>query len=331
MKLVFRSAGPACLTLLIGLFILSPPAAAQTDMERAIASVVSVLPKWPGYEQGGTPQVPPGTAPEGTAVVWRAEGYLATALHVVAQAETIRIRLYDGRIFEADLVAGDRATDLALLKINLPDGVTLPAAVLAEPPGLGEDVCAIGNAFGFDLSVTCGVVSALAVSGTGFNAIEDFVQTDAAMNPGMSGGGLFDRQGNLIGLLSAIVTKQSDANVGVNFAVSSRLLLRVIDDLLNEGHVRRTATGIGFRGLTLDNRETVAGALVSLVQEGSPADNAGLEPGDIVTQIGTREVITRADAMTASYLLWPEQETLLVFWRGDKETRTTIIPATVTR
>ncbi|MEQ9488160.1 MAG: trypsin-like peptidase domain-containing protein [Alphaproteobacteria bacterium] len=328
---LFRSVGPAALTLLIGLFFLSTPAAAQTDMERAIASVVSVLPKWPGYEQGGAPQVPAGTAPEGTAVVWRAEGYLATALHVVEQAESIRIRLYDGRVFKADLVAGDRATDLALLKARLPDGVSLPPVQTAEPPGLGEDVCAIGNAFGLDLSVTCGVVSARSVSDAGFNAIEDFVQTDAAMNPGMSGGGLFDRQSNLVGLLLAIVTKQSDANVGVNFAVSSDLLSRVIDDLLNEGRVRRTAMGIGFGDLPLESRETVAGALVSRVREGSPADNAGLEAGDIVTQIGTRKVKTRADAMTASYLLLPDEETLLVFWRGDKETRTTIIPATVTR
>lgn len=326
---LFHRLVSAGLTMLLCLALLPSPAPAETAMEQAIETVVSVLPKWPGYEQGGSPQVPAGTAPEGTAVVWREDGYLATALHVVAQSDSIKIRLYDGRVFEAVFVAGDRATDLALLKARLPDGLSLPPVRTAEPPGLGEDVCAIGNAFGFDLSVTCGVVSARNVSEAGFNAIEDFIQTDAAMNPGMSGGGLFDRNGNLVGLLSAIVTKQSDANVGVNFAVSSRLLRRVIDDLMTGGQVRRVATGISFRDLPLADRETVAGALVAQVRVDSPAAISGLVHGDIVTMLGSRRIASRADAMTATYLLMPGEKTPLVFWRNGAETSITFVPAAI--
>jgi len=304
-------------------------AVAETAMERAVLSVVSVLPKWPGYEQGGAPQVPPGVAPEGSGVVWRADGHIATALHVVEQAEAIKIRLADGRVFEAVLIAGDRATDLALLKAQLPAGVTLHAVETTTPPGLGEDVCAIGNAFGFDLSVTCGVVSAVDVAGAGFNAIEDFVQTDAATNPGMSGGGLFDRQGRLIGLLSAIVTKGSDANVGVNFAVSPQLLSRVIDDLLDYGQVRRVSIGVSFRDLPLEGRETVAGAEAARIREGSAAALAGLQTGDTITQIGERRVHNRADAMTATYLLIPDRKTSLVFWRDGTETTVSILPTAI--
>lgn len=316
---------------MVGAMMLSPiPGQAETVMDRAILSVVSVLPKWPGYEQGGAPQVPPGVAPEGSGVVWRSDGYLVTALHVVEQAEAVKVRLADGRVFDAELVAGDRATDLALLKADLPADVTLPIVQTATPPGLGGDICAIGNAFGFDLSVTCGVVSATNVSGAGFNVIEDFVQTDAATNPGMSGGGLFDRQGNLVGLLSAIVTKQSDANVGVNFAVSPRLLTRVIDDLLADGMVRRITLGIGFRDQPLSDRETVVGVLASRIRDNSPAITAGVQSGDIITYIGQRRVKNRADAMTAVFLLYPDEKTSLVFWHNGKETAATITPTAIT-
>lgn len=306
------------------------PGQAETVMDRALSSVVSVLPKWPGYEQVGAPQVPPGVAPEGSGIVWRSDGYLATALHVVEQAEAIKVRLADGRVFNAEFIAGNRATDLALLKAALPAGVALSPVRTANPPGLGGDVCAIGNAFGFDLSVTCGVVSAVDVSGAGFNTIEDFIQTDAATNPGMSGGGLFDRQGNLVGLLSAIVTKQSDANVGVNFAVSPTLLTRVIDDLLMDGTVRRVALGIGFRDQPLSDRETVVGVLAARIRDNSPAMAAGVKPGDIITHIGLRRVKNRADAMTAVFLLRPDEKTSLVFWRNGKETAATITPAGIT-
>lgn len=316
----------------LGLFLMGilTPAHAENAMETALQSVVSVLPKWPGYEQGGAPQVPPGTAPEGTGIVWRDGGYVATALHVVEASEAIKVRLTDGRVFEAELVAGDRATDLALLKIAIPAGTSLPKVTIASPPGLGEDVCGIGNAFGLDLSVTCGVVSALDVSGAGFNAVEDFVQTDAAINPGMSGGGLFDRKGNLVGLISAIVTKDSDANVGVNFAVSPRLLTRVLDDLVSYGQVRRVAIGVAFRDLPIDQRETTAGALASRVRAGSVAETAGLKPGDIVTLIGEQIIKNRADAMTAVYLLRPDEKTSLVFWRDGNETAATITPSAIT-
>jgi S1-C subfamily serine protease len=154
-------------------------------------------------------------------------GLLATALHVVDRATEITIRLRDGRRLEAQLVAGDPSSDIALLRV--PEEI--PVLQLASQPVLEAKVCAVGNQFGLGLSVTCGVVSATGRTGTSFNPVEDFIQTDATVNPGSSGGALLDDQGRLVGMLSAIFSKESDADIGVNFAVSSALLMRVVRDL----------------------------------------------------------------------------------------------------
>ena len=221
-------------------FLLAASAAPAAAFEaRVLESVVSVLPVWPGHKVGGTPGTPPGSAPEATAVAVLPGGLLATALHVVDRAEAITVRLADGRRFAAELVAADVATDLALLRIP----VDLPPLEPAPEPALGAPVCAVGNAFGLDLSVTCGVVSATQRSGVGFNPVEDFIQTDASVNPGASGGALVDAEGRLVGLLSAIFTKEADADIGVNFAVSAALLMRVVEDLAAHGRVRRPASG----------------------------------------------------------------------------------------
>src|SRR5690606_40595555 len=133
---------------------------------------------------------------------------------------SISVRLPDGHHVPAEVVGRDAATDLALLRVE----AELPPLPLAPDPALGAPVCAVGNQFGLDLSVTCGVVSALHRAGTGFNPVEDFVQTDAVVNPGASGGALVDGEGRLVGLLSAIFTMESDANIGVNFAASAALV-----------------------------------------------------------------------------------------------------------
>jgi S1-C subfamily serine protease len=128
----------------------------------------------------------------------------------------VMVRDSDGVIHPARVLARNRLSDIAVLALDTP---LAAAAWRAGPVGPGLPVCAIGNAFGLGLSVTCGRVSATHRAGIGFNAVEDFIQTDAAVNPGMSGGALVDEDGALVGMLSAIFTKQSDANIGVNFAV----------------------------------------------------------------------------------------------------------------
>lgn len=201
---------------------------AETAWKVASPSVVTVQPTWPGYQRPGF-GAPAGTAPEGTGVAILEPGLIVTAAHVVTRATEVAVRDHQGQRVEAEILAVDPASDLALLKVELP---TRPITIAAERPATGAHVCAIANAFGLDLSITCGIVSANARSGIGFNPIEDFIQTDAAVNPGASGGALVDEDGQLVGLLSAIFTKESDANAGVNFAVSTELLLRRVEGML---------------------------------------------------------------------------------------------------
>ncbi len=265
----------------------------------ALDSVVSVLPLWPGHVPGGQPQLPPGAAPEGTAVAIRRGGYLVTALHVVDRALEIAIRLRDGRRVTARLVGRDPPTDLAVLKIES----DLPVLEDAPEPALAAPVCAIGNSFGLGLSVTCGVVSALHRSGVGFNSIEDFVQTDASVNPGASGGALVDDAGRLVGILSAIFTKDSDADVGVNFAASIALVRRVVDDLIDHGRVRRTDSGLRVADLASREAAHLAGARVITVAPDGAAARAGLAPGDVITAIGAHPV-RKSSAVTGLLQLY---------------------------
>jgi S1-C subfamily serine protease len=285
--------------LLVGLLLYANlPGPARAFEAGVLDSVVRVLPLWPGHRLGGTPGTPPGSAPEGTAVAVLAGGYLATALHVVDQATEITVRLGDGRQVPAELVAGDAASDVALLRIAA-DLPVLPAA--PEPP-LGAPVCAVGNQFGLGLSVTCGVVSATRRSGVGFNPIEDFIQTDASVNPGSSGGALVDERGRLVGMLSAIFTKESDADIGVNFAISTALLMRVVADLAAHGRVLRPLSGFRVADLEGDELSARAGARVIAVRPGGAAETAGLAPGDVVVAIAGRR-IEKASAVSAAVAL----------------------------
>ncbi|MEE8188244.1 MAG: trypsin-like peptidase domain-containing protein [Kiloniellales bacterium] len=277
------------------------PAPAQAFERRVLDSVVSVLPRWPGHAAGGQPQVSPGTEPEGSAVAIRPGGYLVTALHVIERALDITIRLPDGRHRPAEVVGRDPATDLAVLKI----AADLPVLEDAPELELGAPVCAVGNQFGLGLSVTCGVISALNRSGTGFNPVEDFIQTDATVNPGASGGALVDGQGRLAGILSAIFTKESDADIGINFAASMTLVRRVVDDLIAHGRVIRPRSGLRVADLSRAERGQLVGARVVAVVPGGAAEGAGVKPGDLITEIAGRRVRRASDITAAIYLQRP--------------------------
>lgn len=193
--------------------------------QAASASIVSVLPTWKGYTRPGF-GAPPGVAPEGSGVVIAAtpgekSRYVLTAAHVVSKAIEISIRDHRGIKAPAEIIVLDEARDLALLKTGQARRGLAP---LADAPDIGSHACVIGNSFGLGLSFSCGVVSATGRRGIGFNAIEDFIQTDAAVNPGASGGALVDSQGGLIGMVDAIFTKEADIDAGVNFAVSGALI-----------------------------------------------------------------------------------------------------------
>lgn len=287
---------PSAIRLAIALLLAAaslPPAPANALPADTLKSVVSVLPVWPGRPQGGAGG-PPGVAPEGSGVVLR-PGHVATAWHVVKPAKRIDIRLSDGRILPARLIARDEASDIAVLGVS----ARLTPLRVAPVPKLAQPVCAIGNAFGLGLSVTCGVVSALNVSNAGFNPVEDFVQTDAASNPGVSGGALVDAEGRLVGMMSAIFASRGDNDIGVNFAVSTELLLRVVDALIARGEVRYPSPGWGLRPAGRDRSAGIVAPVVRAVSAGGPAARAGIAPGDGVLKIGARRIRTPREAIAA--------------------------------
>ena len=281
------------------------PSAGGEFSPEIMKSVVSLLPEWPGAES--RPK-----EPEGTAVAVFPGGYLATNDHVIGRAKKIKVRLNNGRIFAAEIVGRDAMTDIALIKVP----IDLPVASLGPEPALGDRVCAIGNLFGLGLSVTCGVASALHRTGTGFNEIEDFIQTDAVVNPGGSGGALVDGDGRLIGLVSAIFTKDTDANIGVNFASSMKLVLRVVRDLKDHGRVIRGMPGLSVRDLSEDELEATGGAAIDRISRGGPAFEAGLQVGDIITAVGARPVRRASDLPSALYMFRPGDSVDITFIRG---------------
>ena len=218
---------------LIWLFAaLLPAVAVQADhgprTGKVMSSVIVVEPIWPGYTRPGF-GAPPGTAPAGSGVFFGGKPvsrYILTAAHVVRRATRIEIVDANGYRHDAELFAIDEARDIAVLKS---DFAAAPIPVRSDSPLVGEHACAIGNSFGLGLSLTCGVVSATHRRNVGFNAIEDFVQTDAAINPGASGGALVDADGKLVGLVDGIFTKEADIDAGVNFAISVQLITDALD------------------------------------------------------------------------------------------------------
>ena len=200
----------------------------------AAPSVVVIEPTWPGYNRPGF-GAPPGTAPAGTGIfigTGDRSNHLVTAAHVIARATEIEIVTEDGARHAASVIAVDNQRDIAILETGLK---RQPITLRLTDPAIGEHGCAIGNSFGLGLSISCGVVSAIHRRQVGFNPIEDFVQTDAAINPGGSGGALVDADGRLIGMIDGIFTKEADIDAGVNFAVSVPLLIEGVE-LLRRSH-----------------------------------------------------------------------------------------------
>jgi len=223
---------------------------------------------------------------QGSGVIVSADGYVLTNNHVIDGAQEVTVTLPDKREFKGAIVGADPKTDLAVVKI---DGQNLPAVTWGDATKLqvGEYVLAVGNPFGLNSTVTLGIVSALGRGRMGITQYEDFIQTDAAINPGNSGGALVNTRGELVGINTAIFS-QTGGYQGVGFAVPTSMSKPIYESLIKNGKVVRGYLGVGIQDLSQDLAKSFGiknakGALVSDVKEESPADQAGLKQGDVIT------------------------------------------------
>lgn len=297
--------------------ILCPAAARAQSMPHEIApeafqSTLSVLPVVPQKDANAD-------EPEGTGFVVGDGRDVLTANHVLGKATEVHLRLSDGTVVAGEIVVRDKDTDIALLRSS----VTLPALELGGEAAPGDAVCAAGNAFGLGIGLTCGVVSAFPVRGVGFNPIEDFIQTDAAVNPGMSGAPLFGSDGRVAGMVSAIFTKGQDGNLGVNFATSARLI-EAFRAEASDGTVSWPEAGLALRPYPPPGRTGEPGGEVMHVRSDSREAAAGIEKGDVVRTIGGLAVHGQPDYLTAGVLAAAGTITYEIDRGG--ETRRIVVP-----
>ncbi len=252
------------------------------------------------------------------------KGYVLTNHHVIDRANQISVTLADGRVLEAELVGSDPETDIAVIRVPA-DNLTAVSFGSSDKLRVGDYVVAIGNPFGLGQTVTSGIVSALGRSGLGIEGYEDFIQTDASINPGNSGGALVNMKGQLIGINTAIVGP-SGGNVGIGFAIPSRMARSLMEQIIEFGAVQRGRLGVSVQNLTEDlasalKAEGRRGAVITQVESGSTADRAGLRSGDVVTAVNGRPVKDADDLRNAIGLVRAGEEIELEVLRDGRARR----------
>lgn len=257
----------------------------------------------------------------GSGVIVSAQGFILTNHHVIEAADEIEVALADGRTMPAQVVGTDPETDLAVLKVEMKD---LPAITFAKPEhiSVGDVVLAIGNPFGVGQTVTQGIISATGRSHLGINTFENFIQTDASINPGNSGGALIDTEGNLVGINSAIYSR-SGGSMGIGFAIPVSLAKQVMEQIIRQGSVIRGWIGIEAQDVTPELAEsfrlkTTNGALIAGVLRNSPAERAGLRPGDILVGVDGQEVTDSSSMLNLVSNLRPDTQAVLKIVRAQQ-------------
>jgi serine protease Do len=270
----------------------------------------------PSNERGG-----PDRMGQGTGVIASTDGLVVTNNHVIAGADEVKVVLHDGREAMGTVVGADPDTDLAVLRIEASDLVPAKFGD-SEESQVGDWVIALGSPFGLSQTVTAGIVSALGREGVGLARFENYIQTDAAINPGNSGGPLANIHGEVVGINTAI-SSAAGGNDGVGFAIPSRMVGRIVNDLADDGTVERGWLGVNIQPLDPDLAATFghdarSGVLVAGVVEGTPASDAGLRPGDIILDIEGRQTDTPAGLARRIADFTPDTEVTIDFLRdGD--------------
>lgn len=260
----------------------------------------------------------------GSGVIVSAEGYILTNFHVVEGADQIDVGLADGRKARATVVGTDPETDLAVIRIN---ERSLPVMVLAESDAaqVGDVVLAIGNPFGVGQTVTMGIISALGRNNLHINHFENFIQTDAAINFGNSGGALVDTNGNLLGINSAIYS-QTGGSIGIGFAIPVSTAKNVLESIIQHGQVVRGWIGVESQDITPELADSFglarnSGAMIAGVVRDGPAERAGVRPGDILLTVEDKPVANTGDMLNLIAQLAPGANARLTVMRAHREAR----------
>jgi len=265
----------------------------------------------------------------GSGVIVSPAGYLLTNHHVIDGADAIEVQLSDGRHASAQVIGTDPDTDLAVLKIDLPD---LPVILLGDSDRLqvGDVLLAIGNPFGVGQTVTSGIVSALGRNQLGLNTFENFIQTDAAINPGNSGGALVDIHGHLMGINTAIFSR-SGGSMGIGFAIPTSTARFVLESIVRDGSVTRGWLGVEPQQLDRELAQhfgvnTTQGVVITGVLQNGPAASAGLRPGDVITHIAGQPIRDVAGLLAAVAALRPGEPAEIGIERRDAPMNLTVVP-----
>lgn len=264
----------------------------------------------------------------GSGVVVSQDGFILTNHHVIEGAQEINVAFTDGHSLAAKLVGADPESDLAVLRVDV-DHLTSITFGNSEQLQIGDIVLAIGNPFGVGQTVTMGIVSALGRSKLGINTFESFIQTDAAINPGNSGGALVDVSGNLIGINSAIYSK-SGGSQGIGFTIPVSIARHVMEDIIKSGSVTRGWIGVEVQDVTADLAESfhlkdTGGALIAGVMRGSPAEKAGMRPGDVMLEIEGKHVMDASGMLNIVADLKPGATAHVKVLRSDAPTELSIV------